>query len=307
MPLEPRGWDPMWLAHNLEDTKRPTFLMGCTPPREGTTGEEAAQICRKFVSRSRSQATDRFIVYDIQDESSRNAEARPFPFRRTMDPAEFASLFPPESGKSCVLYKVPTEASVAAFDGWIDERAIGLGHRTLNLVGPAAAADGATRISLAEAAARVNSVGDLAFGCVTIAERHLTKGTEHLNILRKTALGARWFISQAVYDAEASIKLLNDYGAECRARAEPPCKILLTFAPVGRPKTLSFVRWLGINVPDAVEARILAKANESKEAAVRESVAICVEILNTILEQTAGCTAHMGQPPSPALSRPVSV
>ena len=63
-------------------------------------------ICQKFVDRSRCQATDGFIVYDIQDESSRNADARPFPFRRTMDPAEFASLFPSISGKSAVLYKV---------------------------------------------------------------------------------------------------------------------------------------------------------------------------------------------------------
>jgi hypothetical protein len=35
------------------------------------------------------------------------------------------------------------------------------------------------------------------FGCVTIAERHLKKGTEHLNLKRKSAFGAEWFISQA--------------------------------------------------------------------------------------------------------------
>ena len=62
----------------------------------------------------------------------------------------------------------------------------------------------------------------LAFGCVTIAERHLKKGTEHLNILRKTALGARWFISQAVYDAEATVSLLTDLLSRTQSPTHPP-------------------------------------------------------------------------------------
>jgi len=292
--FERREWDPMWLAKALEDPKRPTFLMGCTPPREGTTPQEARDILQKFVDRSRANATDGFIVYDIQDESSRNAQARPFPFRRTMDPAEFASYMPGESGKSSVLYKVPTETNEADFDSWLANDAILRGHRTINLVGPAAAADGSTRISLAQAAARLNATGGLAFGCVTIAERHLKKGTEHLNILRKTALGARWFISQAVYDAEATVKLLKDYAAECRARGESPRKILLTFAPASRPKTLEFCNWLGIHVPEPVRARILAKAEISKQDAANEAVAVCVEILKEILEKVSGCGVPLG-------------
>ena len=291
---EKRGWDPLWLAKALEDPKRPVFLMGCTPPREGTSPEDAVTICRKFVDRSRANATDGFIVYDIQDESSRNADARPFPFRRTLDPVEFASIFPRESGKSVVVYKVPVESKVAEFDSWLAQASISYGHRTFNLVGPASAADGATRVSLAQAAERLVADRDLAFGCVTIAERHLKKGTEHLNILRKTALGAKWFISQAVYDAEATVRLLNDYATECRKRGEAPRKIILTFAPAGRPKTLQFCKWLGINVPEAVETRVLAKAAVSKEAAVAESVDICCELLKQILRQTEGCGVPLG-------------
>lgn len=269
---EQRGWDPMWLAKALSDRSRPTFLFGSTPPREGTTASEAHTICSKFVSRSRAHASDGFIVYDIQDESSRNADSRPFPFRRTIDPCEYAALFPPESGKSTVLYHACSEPDEAAFDRWLDEAEM-RNHHTLNLVGPSSSSGEAPRISMECAAAKVRERKDLAFGCVTIAERHLTKGTEHLNILRKVGYGAQWFISQAVYDAEATIKLLHDYADECRRRGIEPVKILLTFAPVGRPKTLEFARWLGINVPSAVEQRILAKANatesRTKELAVQ--------------------------------------
>ena len=346
-----RGWDPMWLARALADPARPTFLFGSTPPRDGTTAAEAAQICAKFVARSRAHASDGFIVYDIQDESSRNAESRPFPFRRTIDPSEYAQHFPPASGKSTVLYKAPaapprtpaaapntrtrlrtrphhparshprprnpgrhhanclprkacSEADEAAFASWLDG-AQRRNHHTLNLVGPSSSGD-TPRISMERAAALVNERPGMAFGCVTIAERHLTKGTEHLNLLRKAGYGAKWFISQAVYDAEATIKLLHDYAGECRRRGCTPVKILLTFAPVGRPKTLQFVKWLGVHVPSAVEERILAKVrstvgdatrpaatpslvveqanateSKTKEAAVLESIDVCCEAPQT--------------------------
>ena len=53
------------------------------------------------------------------------------------------------------------------------------------------------------------------------------------------------------------IKLLHDYGALCKREGVVPRKVILTFAPCGRPKTMSFIKWLGMSVPDDVEKRIL--------------------------------------------------
>merc|ERR1719271_688355 len=119
-----------------------------------------------------------------------------------MDPSDFAALFPPASGKSTVLYKAVSEPTEESFDAWLDSATQLNGHRTLNLVGPASSSD-TGQIKMEDAAKLVQARPDLAFGCVTIAERHLAKGREHLNILRKQAMGAQWFISQAVYDADA--------------------------------------------------------------------------------------------------------
>ena len=41
---------------------------------------------------------------------------------------------------------------------------------------------------------------------------------EHENMLRKHKAGCEWFISQAVYDAGPTVRLLRDYGALCRAQ-----------------------------------------------------------------------------------------
>jgi len=211
-----------------------------------------------------------------------------------MDPSEFAAIFPPASGKSTVLYKAVSEPTKAAFDEWLNTAAGSHGHRTLNLVGPASSSDSG-HIKLDAAAARLEARSQgIAFGCVTIAERHLSKGTEHLNIMRKQQLGAQWFISQAVYDADATIKLLLDYAALCRERGVAARKIILTFAPCGRPKTMQFIRWLGIQVPPEVEARVVGMAATSKEAAVNESIAVCCEALTSILDAAGDCGVPLG-------------
>lgn len=89
----------------------PTFLFGCTPPRDGTEEDKAMQSCSKFSARSAALATDGFIVYDIQDEAGRTSIARPFPFRKTLDPSWYGSLFPTQSGKQTVVYKCVVEVS----------------------------------------------------------------------------------------------------------------------------------------------------------------------------------------------------
>merc|ERR1711988_2069939 len=101
-------------------------------------------------------------------------------------------------------------------------------------------------------------------------------------MVRKMDLGADWFISQAVFDVEASIKLLYDYGDLCRAKGLTPKKIILTFAPCGRKKTMTFIKWLGIKVPQHVEEEIF-----SSEKPTETCVNILCELLTRILRQTA--------------------
>lgn len=129
----------------------------------------------------------------------------------------------------------------------------------------------------------------MAFGCVAIAERHVVKNSEHQNLLRKMDLGAEWFISQAVYDVEATIKLLYDYGDLCRARGVTPKKIVLTFAPCGRKKTMAFIKWLGIKVPPSVEDEIF-----SSEQPTQTCVRILCDLLTRILRQSSSAGVSKG-------------
>jgi hypothetical protein len=259
------------------------------PPKEGTTIEKAKEICSKFVARGSVLATDGFIIYDIQDEASRTTIERPFPFRQCMDASIYASFFPAVSGKQCVVYKSVVEAGVADFDNWMDKACDKYNHNAFNLVGAPSSRMNFTGLALHEAGAKMKSRGNCGFGCVCIPERHTKKGDEHVNMVRKVEFGAEWFITQGVFSAAPVSKMLNEYGDLCREKGMKPKKVVLTFAPCGRRKTMTFIKWLGMYVPENKEKRIF-----DAESPVKESVILLKEILSNILEQTSNSGVPLG-------------
>jgi len=134
------------------------------------------------------------------------------------------------------------------------------------LVGSPSSA-GEIKLSLADAYKTLEShPQDFYLGGVTIAERHVAKGDEHMRLCHKKEQGCEYFITQAVYNAQATIDLLTRYAIECKQRGVQPKRIILTFSPCGSAKTLEFIEWLGISVPEATSLRILESENPLKES-----------------------------------------
>jgi hypothetical protein len=63
---------------------------GLAPPKLGTPPERVAAIVDAQKKRLRALAPDALVVYDLQDESARQPEARPFPFLPTLAPDTYA-------------------------------------------------------------------------------------------------------------------------------------------------------------------------------------------------------------------------
>lgn len=283
------------LASRLADPSRPVFLLGEVPPMEGTPPGQCAQICSKFAARSRALATDGFIVYDIQEEPGRSSMERPFPFRKLMDSSPYAALLARTSGKPCLVYKCVADEH---FEHWLDTASGDHGHTAINLVGRASSDGVYVGPTLPQAMERVHQHPQLRFGAVCIAERHTIESaqargkdypTEHWNMVRKQMVGAEWFISQAVYDVEPTIRLLQDYAALCRQRGLVPQKVVLTFAPVSRSKTMNFLKWLGVKVPTEVEESILQSSSP-----VEESIQILCRHLERILHECSNLGVPLG-------------
>ena len=283
------------LCSNLLNPARPVFLLGDVPPGKGTPPGKCQDIADKFLQRSRPLAKDGFIVYDIQDEPGRTDMDRPFPFRRVMDSSAHAALLSRSSGKDCLVYKCVADPN---FDEWLQTAKTTHGHRAINLVGRASSEGEYQGPTIGEAMKKVAAEDDVDFGCVCIAERHTLESakargksypTEHMNMVRKVKAGAGWFISQAVYDPEPTIRLLKDYASVCRQQGITPRKVVLTFAPVSRKKTMNFIKWLGVRVPVETEEQIL-----SADKPVEESIKFLCNILRKILSECAGVGIPLG-------------
>jgi 5,10-methylenetetrahydrofolate reductase len=126
-------------------------------------------------------------------------------------------------------------------------------------------------------------------GGVVIAERHNAQRSEAARLLAKGIEGCSYFVSQTVYHAPPTRRLLADYLRDCRGAGTEPKRVILTFAPCGREKTLGFIRWLGVNVSRETERAILGAANP-----LAKSIEICCDNLRRILDQNYSNAIPLG-------------
>ncbi|ADZ92067.1 methylenetetrahydrofolate reductase [Marinomonas mediterranea] len=267
------------LASKFQDPTRGVYFIGTTPPKLSTEEDKLQEISAKLLGRLSELEYDGMIVYDIQDESSRIAKPRPFPFMETHDPRAWSKRLSKLSERPVITYKSVAARSKAEFSNWLDEAWNVYGIRDLVLVG-APSSDGQISLPLPQAyEALENAPQPFNLGGVTIAERHAKKGDEHKRLLKKSESGCDFFVSQAVYNPQATIDLISQYARSCKEQDITPKRIILTFTPCGSTKTLEFMEWLGISVPDATKHRIL----DAKKP-LEESIRICRAALEQIIE-----------------------
>ena len=277
------------LKEKIEDTKQGVYLIGTTPPKIGTDKAQLKTIAEKLLGRLHEIEYDGVIIYDIQDESSRTNQDRPFAFKQTVDPREYSHLLRNLSAQDVITYKSVAQRGVGEFKDWLSETKNDYDLQNVVLVGsPSSIGD--IKLSLPDAyKAMAEQSDDFFLGGVTIAERHSSKRNEHERLIEKTAQGCQFFISQAVYDAQATIELITSYARTCKAQGITPQRIILTFTPCGGEKTLDFMQWLGISVPEATKWRMLDADNT-----LSESVRICRENLDLILKSCAHLDVPLG-------------
>ncbi|MFP3364561.1 hypothetical protein R0J93_12885 [Pseudoalteromonas sp. SIMBA_148] len=277
------------LKEKIVDTNQGVYLIGTTPPKIGTDKAQLKTIAEKLLGRLHEIEYDGVIIYDIQDESSRTNQDRPFAFKQTVDPREYSHLLRNLSAQDVITYKSVAQRGVGEFKDWLSETKKGYDLQNVVLVGsPSSIGD--IKLSLPDAyKAMAEQSDDFFLGGVTIAERHSSKRNEHERLIEKTAQGCQFFISQAVYDAQATIELITSYARTCKAQGITPQRIILTFTPCGGEKTLEFMQWLGISVPEATKWRMLDADNT-----LSESVRICRENLDLILKSCAHLDVPLG-------------
>ena len=271
----------MSLSSKLLARNGPLFLYGTTPPREGSEEELIQSAAGKLVARLQRLPLYGLVVYDIQDESGGANAPRPFPFMRTIDPRAYSRLLGALTGKPVINYKSIGQLDAGQWGDWLSKTCRDFGIRYLSLVGRPASKGARYAMSLLRAY-EIAAAHPCQFtlGGVAIAERHGRPMSESKRMLTKARHGCGFFVSQAVYHSGATIRLLRDYARDCREAGVAPSRVILTFTPCGREKTMTFIKWLGIAVSAPTEKAIFSAPNP-----LAASIDICRANLREILEQ----------------------
>ena len=227
--------------------QRERLMFSITPPRRSTSPEDARQIAEVTLDRLRPLDLDALIVYDIDDESDRNPDDRPFPYLPTQDPGDFHSLHLTGWDRPVVVYRCVGKYDPADLGSWLATQDPALVSTVF--VG-ASTSSKQVRTSLAEAHDLWRSTRpEVALGGVAIPERHTSGGEEHRRMLRKQRDGVSFFVTQVVYDAAAAKSMVSDYYYACVDQGREPAPVVFTLAVCGSLKTLAFQEWLGVDVP----------------------------------------------------------
>jgi hypothetical protein len=267
------------LAEQLITRHGGICFYGIAPPKAHTSSDRLKSIAVQQASRFQNMQIDGLIVYDIQDEAERTAKPRPFPFLPTIDPATYAYDYLAAYHIPKVLYRCVSNDSSDSLVQWLSNIRSFDANPIVVFVG-APSRHSRVGISLEQACTLARHHNpEVILGGVAIAERHNESVNEHERILRKTAQGCRFVVTQAVYDATSTKSLLSDYSISVEGNGSDPIPIILTFSPCGSDTTLNFMKWLGIHFPRWLENEI----RHAKDP-LETSVDLCEELFADIMD-----------------------
>ena len=235
------------------------LLYGLTPPKITHSEDEIIQIAARQLERLKSLPIDGIVMYDLQDETQRTQDERPFPFLETVNPELYVSNYLEELSRNAIIYRAVGKYSTEDTKLWLQERN---STEVMRVFVGAASKNQPVHLRLDEAyALRKIYAPKMQLGGIAIPERHAQKGNEDKRAADKIIQGCTFFITQAVYDYGGAAKFLEDYASSCKALLMKPVPIIFTLTPCGSVKTLEFMKWLGIHIPRLVEDELLSAQN----------------------------------------------
>ncbi|BCY06251.1 methylenetetrahydrofolate reductase [Actinoplanes sp. L3-i22] len=235
------------LPELLAEARSGVLLFSVTPPKRSTAEERVKEIAEVTLDRISGLGVDGLVLYDIDDESDRNPEERPFPFLATLDPARYYETHLGAWKQPVIIYRCVGKYAEDDLRDWMTRADP---DNVLSVFVGASSGGKAVRTGMRRAQElRAEVRPELALGAVAIGERP----DEYLRMLAKQERGASFFVSQVVYHVNETKNLISDYFYECRARDVQPRTLIFTLSLCGSLKTLEFLRWLGVDVPRWLE------------------------------------------------------
>ena len=254
------------------------LLYGITPPKSKTLPDKLDEIAAKSLAFLHQLDIDALVVYDVQDESARTSEERPFPFASALDPFDYTSRYLRELPVEKIIYRPAGMFTREELSLWLNNLKT-YGFHPVFVGVPAPDYVGKTSLKEAYEIWRENHSDHSAIGAVTIPERHAILKDEEVRILDKVDCGVSYFISQCIFNVQFTKQILDDLLLACRQKDCPVPTIIFTLTICGSVKTLHFMEWLGIHIPEDIKEEL----KECNNAALR-SKELAVDIARDLIQ-----------------------
>lgn len=231
-------------------------LYGITPPKTGTDSDKISIYASNTVKRVSKLDIDGLVVYDVQDESERIAEERPFPYIKALDPLDFTEQYLSGLKITKIIYRPAGKYTQAELANWLARIAANKFNPVfVGLPSP----DHVPVTSLNEAYEIWSQYsGATALGAVAIPERHAFLRDEDVRIMGKAKLGVSFFVTQCVFDVNYSKDMIDALVGYCKVNDLTVPTIIFTLTSCGSDKTLAFLEWLGIYIPPQIKIDLIS-------------------------------------------------
>jgi hypothetical protein len=253
------------------------LLYGITPPKDQTEPQRVIEIAEKTLARLQNLDIDALVVYDVQDESARTDEERPFPFLKALDPFNFAIEHLQSLDLPKIIYRPAGKFTKEELSVWVND-VVSHGFSPVFVGVPAP--DFIPMTTLGEAYEIWRQYQDTSvIGAVMIPERHAVLNDEQSRMLDKMSSGVSYFISQCVFNVDYAKQVIEDLEIATASLEQELPTVIFTLTACGSKKTLHFMEWLGIHIPDTLKEELLASEN-----ILARSVEVCLEIADELIK-----------------------
>jgi hypothetical protein len=254
-----------------------------TPPNRTTSLERRLALAAAQSERVASLPIDALLVYDVQDEATRNGNPRPFSFVPKVDPLSYAFDELQVGGLPRVVYRAVSGQGEASLRAWLGTLHAHGGHAVL-VGAPSRDASASLTLPRALSVCRKHTP-QVRVGGVLIAERHTTSGDEDARAWAKLQQGCSFFVSQTVWSVSATKRLLHALRLRAEREGEDVPPILFTSSPCGSAQTLQFLQWLGVDVPPSIQRELLS---------ARDMLARSIELATEVFAELSAFASAQG-------------
>jgi 5,10-methylenetetrahydrofolate reductase len=107
---------------------------------------------------------------------------------------------------------------------------------------------------------------------------------ENIRILDKIDSGVSYFVSQCIFNVQYTKRVLDDLLVSCEHSKQELPTMIFTLTVCGSLKTLNFMEWLGIHVPEDIKEELSATSNPVGRS-VEIAVGIATELIRYCTEK----------------------